>query len=129
MSKEHADLLREMYDRRTLEAFAESLHPEAEMHQASVVPDTDDYYGRDEFLRGTRRFNEEWAELRYIPEEVIDLGERVLVRVHLVGRAKSSGVKADLTAFHLWTFREGMPWRCDVFVDEEGALEAARTTE
>src|ERR671924_2294265 len=122
MSKEHADLLREMYGRRTLEEFAESLHPEAELHQASVAPDTDEYYGREEFLRGTRRWNEEWDRLRYIPEEVTDLGERVLLRVRLVGRGKASGAKVDLTAFHLWMFREGMPWRCEIFADEAVAL-------
>jgi ketosteroid isomerase-like protein len=32
-------------------------------------------------------------------------------------------------AFHLWTFRDGMPWRCDVFSEEKPALEAAGLSE
>jgi hypothetical protein len=125
MSMEQVEVLREMYGRRTFEDFARSLHPEAELHQASAIPDTDDYYGRDEFVRGTRRWLEEWETFRYIPQDLIDLGERVLLRVRLVGRAKASGVELDLTAFHLWAFRDGMPWRCEVFLDEGEAREAA----
>ena len=26
---------------------------------------------------------------------------------------------------HLWTFRDGMPWRCEVFFSEAEALEVA----
>ena len=41
MAERHAELLREMYGRRALEEFAAALHPGAEFHQASVIPDTD----------------------------------------------------------------------------------------
>jgi hypothetical protein len=119
------ELLREMYARRSLTEVADSLHPEAELHQARAVPDTDAYYGREEFLRGVSLWLEEWETFRYIPEDVIDLGERALMRVHISGRAKASGIKLDQIAFHLWTFRDGMPWRCEVFAEEGDALEAA----
>ena len=45
MSEENVELLREMYRLRSLTEFADSLHPEAELHQARVIPDTDAYYG------------------------------------------------------------------------------------
>jgi ketosteroid isomerase-like protein len=64
-------------------------------------------------------------KFQYALEEVTDLGERVFMRVRLSGRAKASGIELDEDIFHLWTFRDGMPWRCDVFIDEERALEAA----
>ena len=85
---QHVDLLREMYGRRTLAEFAESLHPEAEMHQAKEIPDTDDYYGREEFLRGVGRWLEEWEMFRFIPEELTERGELVLMRVRLLGRGQ-----------------------------------------
>jgi hypothetical protein len=56
MSQENVEGLREMYSKRSLAEVAESLHPDAEMHQALEVPDADDYYGREEFVRGTRRW-------------------------------------------------------------------------
>jgi hypothetical protein len=125
MTSDHVELLRDMYRRRTLEEFGEALHPEAEFHQASVIPDADDYYGREEFLRGIQRWLDEWETFRYIPEDLIDLGERVFMRVRLTGRAKASGIELEQQIFHLWVFRDGMPWRCDVFFDEEQALEEA----
>jgi hypothetical protein len=129
MSEENVELLRGMYRRRSLTEFADSLHPAAEFHQARVVPDADDYYGHEEFLRGVSLWLEEWETFRYIPEDVIDLGERAFMRVRLSGRAKGSGIKLDQTVFHLWTFRDGMPWRCDVFFDKKTAIEAAGLSE
>jgi ketosteroid isomerase-like protein len=125
MSEQNVKRLRELYRERTFEAFAESLHPAAEMHQAHEVPDADDYYGREEFVRGTRRWLEEWDEFKYFVEDAVDLGERAFLRVHLSGRAKASGIELDQSVFHIWTFRDGMPWRCEVFLSEERALEAA----
>jgi ketosteroid isomerase-like protein len=129
MSRENLRVLREMYGRRTLDDAASLMHPEAEMHQPSTLPDTDHYYGRDEVVRGTRLALEAWRQLDFIPEEVIDLGERAFVRVRLSGRARTSGIKLEQTVFHLWTFRDGMPWRCEVFFSEEAALEAAGLSE
>ena len=127
VSNENVELLREMYARRTLEEFGESLHPDAEMRQARAVPDTDDYYGRDEFLRGLRLWLEEWEVFRFIPEEIVDLGDRALMRVRLMGRGKASSISVDQTVFHLWTFKDGMPWRCEAFFDEKDALQKAPT--
>jgi ketosteroid isomerase-like protein len=125
MERKDIELLREMYGRRSLRDFAKSLHPDAEMHQAREIPDADDYYGREEFVRGTRRWLEEWDEFEYRPEEVIDGGERALIRVRLSGRARASGLTLDQTIFHVWTFRDGMPWRCDVLWNEDEARAVA----
>ena len=124
MSQENVEQMQDMYRRATRSEFAESLHPQAELHQASVMPDTDDYFGREEFLRGTLLWHEEWESFTYRPQEFRGFGERVLIRVHLSGRGRSSGIELDMTLFHLWTFRDGMPWRCEVLVDESSALEA-----
>ena len=125
MSERNLERLRELYRKRTFEEVAESLHPAAEMHMAREVPDADDYYGREEFVRGTRRWLEGWDEWRYSVEDAIDLGERALLRVRVSGRAKASGIELDQTIFHLWTFRDGRPWRLDLFFSEARALEAA----
>jgi ketosteroid isomerase-like protein len=125
MSQENVRILREMYGRRTVAEAAELMHPAAEMRQPSALPDTDEYYGRDELVRGTRRWLGEWGEFRFAPKEVVDLGERALMRVRLSGRGKASGIELEETVFHLWTFRNGMPWRCEVFVDENAARQAA----
>ena len=95
------------------------------MRQHRVLPDTDEYHGREELVRGTRRFLEAWQEYRFTPEEVVDLGERAFMRVRFSGRGKTSGIEFEQTVFHLWTFRDEMPWRIEVFADEDPALKAA----
>jgi ketosteroid isomerase-like protein len=125
MSHENVQILREMYRRRTLADAAELMHPAAEMRQPSALPDTDEYEGRDELVRGTRLALEAYEGFRFTAEEVVDLGARVFMRVRLTGRGKTSGIDLDQTAYHLWTFRDGMPWRCEVFFDEDAAKQAA----
>jgi ketosteroid isomerase-like protein len=129
MDPSDLELLREMYRARSLREFAASLHPDAELHQAPEVPDTADYCGRDEFVRGVRRWLEEWDEFEYRPEEVIDCGARVLMLVRLSGRARASGLALEQTLWHVWTFRDGMPWRCDVHWTGDGARTAAELGE
>ena len=55
---------------------------------------------------------------------MVDLGERVFMRVRLSGRGKASGIDLDQTAYRLWTFRDGMPWRCNC-LGEDAAQQAA----
>jgi ketosteroid isomerase-like protein len=127
MAQEALRVLRDIYGSRTLEDAAELMHPQVEMRQARDVPDTDDYYGREELVRGTNRWLEEWEDFRFIAEDLADLGgQHALARVQLKGRARASGIELDQVVFHLWTFRDSMPWRCEVFLDEQAAAEAAR---
>ena len=57
-------MLREMYGRPRVAEAAELMHPPAEMRQLSALPDTDEYYGREKLVRGTRHWLEEWVEFR-----------------------------------------------------------------
>jgi ketosteroid isomerase-like protein len=125
MSQENVRILREMCGGRTVAEAAELMHPAAEMRQPSALPDTDEYYGREELVRGTGLALEAWSHFHFTLDEVVDLGERAFGRVHLSGRGKKSGIELRQTVFHVWTFRDGRPWRCEVFVDEDAALEAA----
>jgi hypothetical protein len=76
MSQENVRILREMYGRRTPAEASELMHPAAEMRQPSALPDTDEYHGRDELVRGTRLVLEAYERFRFTAEEVVDLGER-----------------------------------------------------
>ena len=129
MSEGYLEILREMYGQESLSAGLALAHPEVELHQAREIPDTDDYVGRDDVLRGSLRWIEEWDDFRFHPGEMIDVGARVLLRVRVTGRAKASGIEFDQTAFHLWTFRDGLPWRLDVYMGEREAREAAGLSE
>src|SRR5438552_16940757 len=68
----HTEILRDMYGTRTMEELAVSLHRDAELRQLHAAPDTDDSFGRDEFVRGVGRWLAGWDRFRFIPQEVID---------------------------------------------------------
>jgi ketosteroid isomerase-like protein len=83
--------------------------------------------GREERIRFQRRWVTEWAEFRFEPEEVIDLGDAR--RVLLIGRTKGSG-RGSGAAFDgewaaLLTVSGGWIVREQAFFDHKQALEAA----
>jgi ketosteroid isomerase-like protein len=78
--------------------------------------------GRSEFQRG---WTAEWGEMRFEPEEVLDLGDRVL----FVGRVKGSGISSGAGFESDWavllTIPAGRVIREQPFFDRGEALEAA----
>jgi hypothetical protein len=130
MTAESANIraLREIYGRENVEQAAELMHPAVEMRMAAEMPDADDYAGRGELIRGTNRWLEEWQGFRFLVESLRDLTEeQVLVQVRLTGSSRTSRIPLEQVVFHLWTFLEGLPWRCEVFLDEQAATEGARS--
>lgn len=125
VADEDLKLLREAYRTPNLEAFGEYLHPDAVLQQAPELPDADTYYGKGEFLRGVRRWLEEWDEHRFEPVEVLGGPKRVFMRIRLVGRGKGSGVEIEQDVFHVWEMRDGLPWRCVVYWSEADARRSA----
>ena len=63
--------------------------------------------------------------VRFVPEDVVHLGERVFMRSRMSGHARANGIALHQTAFHIWTFRDEMSWRCEVVSDEKEARNAA----
>jgi hypothetical protein len=66
---------------------------------------------------------------RWWPERFFDLRERVLVRVKLCGRARSTGQETEARLAHLWTVRSGDAVKLAVYHDWESGLEAAGVAE
>jgi ketosteroid isomerase-like protein len=124
MSQENVEIVRRMYDafNRGDPAAAEYLHPEAEMHQLSEVPDAQSYYGREEFVRGLGVWLSGWEEFRFEPEEMTQVGDHVVMQVRLWGRGRGSGVETTMRWFHVWTIRDRKPHTCVVRTTREEAL-------
>jgi ketosteroid isomerase-like protein len=68
-------------------------------------------------------------EPRWRPERFIDLHERVLVRVKLSGRARSTGEETETRQAHLWNVRRGRGVTLAIYHDWESGLEAAGVAE
>lgn len=102
----------------------ELVHERFELHLPPVYPDTQVFRGREGLKRWVVRTREVWGEWRFDVERFIDMGERVVVLVHLVAEGGQSGVRLERDTAHVWTIADGQVTRCAVYLDRAEALEA-----
>jgi ketosteroid isomerase-like protein len=81
--------------------------------------------GRDELRRFTEAFRDDWAEWTQDVREVIEAGDKVLVRTRVQGRALRSGIELSGRLFHVHTLRDGKIVRLEDFMEPEPARLAA----
>jgi ketosteroid isomerase-like protein len=128
MSQQNVEKTRafiDAYNRRDFDAAVEFFDPEVDWvlpaHQSS-----DSCRGVDEIKRFWRGLDEAFDELRLEPQESVDAGDRVAMRLRYYMRGKESGVVIDGDLYHqVTTFRDGMMVRIEYFTGWEQALAAA----
>jgi ketosteroid isomerase-like protein len=128
MSQENVELVRRGYEafaQGDIEAALAMLHPDIriEDHDRSLETPTT-YKSPDGFLRLFATVNEGFSDVRYIPEDLTEVGDRVLVEVRRTGRGTASGAQVDERQFHVWDVVAGRAVRFRVYLDHEQALEA-----
>jgi ketosteroid isomerase-like protein len=126
MSQENVEKARafiDAYNRRDFDAAVEFFHPEVEW----VLPAqqrSDSCTGPDEVKRFWEGIDETFDELRLDPQEFLDAGDQVAVRLRHHGRGKGSGLELDEELYHqVSTFRDGVMVRIEYFDDWGEALE------
>jgi nitrogenase molybdenum-iron protein alpha/beta subunit len=91
---------------------------------------SDSCRGPDEIKRFWRELDEAFDELRLQPQETVDAGDRVAMRLRYYMRGKESGVVIDGDLYHqVTTFRDGMMVRIEYFTGWDEALAAAGLSE
>ena len=109
-------------------AFSDA-EPDFELTTPELSPMAGTYRG-EQAIRSF--FDELWAafeEVQNTLEEVIDLGDRVLVFLVVLLRPKDSEATVELRVAHLWTMRDGRVAACRAFTDRRLAREAAGLVE
>jgi ketosteroid isomerase-like protein len=86
---------------------------------------TGDWQSREEMERASLLYLQSWDELRYKAEELIDLGDRVLVLSRQSGRGRKSGVPLDKELAEMFTLRDGKIVRWETYWDRGEALRVA----
>jgi ketosteroid isomerase-like protein len=81
--------------------------------------------GREERILVKRRWRSDWGEFRYEPDELLDLGDRVLVLGRMIGTGPGSGATLDTEWAALITLSQGQIVREQVYFNRGEALEAA----
>jgi SnoaL-like domain len=91
-----------------------------------MPPDLDPvFHGPDGYLQLWRYWLDAFADIRWDPEEILDMGERALVTTQQRGHGSGSGVAVSHPVFQLFKFRRGLVVRQEDFLDRAEALEAA----
>jgi ketosteroid isomerase-like protein len=127
MSKDNVDKTREYieaYNRRDFDAALQDCDPDVEWvlpeHQSS-----DSGVGPYQIRRFWEGLDDTWDELRLDPQEFVDGGDRVAVRLRYYGRSRS-GLELETEMYHqITTFRDGVMVRIEYVTSWEQALEAA----
>jgi ketosteroid isomerase-like protein len=128
MSQENVDKSEDFiaaYNRRDFDAAVEFFDPEIEW-VLPALQRSDSCRGPDEVKRFWEGLDETFEELRLDPQESVDAGDRVAVRLRYYGRGKESGVEIETEMYHqVTTFRDGTMVRIEYFTSWAEALEAA----
>jgi ketosteroid isomerase-like protein len=92
-------------------------------------PDQQIYSG----VEGAMQFNAEWADAwdgwELEVEDYLDAGERVVVIINQRGRSKATGVPVDMRFAQVWTLRDGLATRMQMYGSVDEALEAVGLSE
>jgi ketosteroid isomerase-like protein len=108
----------------------EWVHPEARVYPAADFPGPDVYVGREDAAAFVREWTSTFDDLRWELEQLIDLGDRVVVLARMIGRSRTTGNAVDWPFGGLFgDFRGGMFTEARYFMDQKAALEAAGLSE
>jgi ketosteroid isomerase-like protein len=101
------------------------MDPELELHERPDLPDRKVYRGREATKEFWRKMQELFAEIRWEPLDIVDLGDAVVAetRIVVVGRGSDVRIEADET--DVWWFRDGRIVRLAGFPTRAEGLAAA----
>jgi len=127
MSQENVEIVRRLYEQwvdgdfSNREPFAEELDFEIE---GAIVPDPVRTCGIDGMAKAWREILGAWDNWRTGPiEELIEVGDRIVVFSRIGGRGAQSGAVVDAPRAAVFTFRGGKIVRL-FLADRDKALEA-----
>jgi ketosteroid isomerase-like protein len=133
MPTPNVDLVREMYERRERGDLdvTEFVHPEIEFARiGSELPDfAGEWRGLDGLRQATVEYLNVWDDYRFEVEDMIDLGDRVLVLERQTARGRRSGALISQEVGTILSLRDGLIVRWEYYWERPEALEAAGLTD
>jgi uncharacterized protein len=129
MSQENVDIIRRGYEHFRVSGEIRA-HPDLVWDVSRLGWPGQQIYSGPE---GANQFNAEWVDAwddwELEVEDCVDAGERVVVIVNQRGRSKATGIPVDMRFAHVWSFRDGLAFKMQMYASVEEALEAAGLSE
>jgi hypothetical protein len=117
-------------NRRDFELLVTGLDPDIEFRPVEAFPDAGGvFHGHQGYLEPWRHLLGGFEDFRLDPHELLDCGDRVVVKIELSGRGAGSGAPHSQQAFQVFTLRRGLVVRQDDFRVLSEALEAVGLSE
>ena len=128
MPSENVEIARAAFDawnRGDLDAWVEAFDADAEFYPLRAQLEGRSYRGHDGVRRFIGELKEDWEEVRFEIEEMLDLGERGVGSGRFRARGRASGVELDVPLGWIGEVRNGKIVYARFFSDPAEALEAA----
>lgn len=87
-------------------------------------PERQTYPGLDGAKQFMTDWLEAWEDWEIELEELHDAGDRVVAIVRQRGRSKATGLSIDMRFAQVWTLRDGLETRMDMYAEPDEALRA-----
>jgi ketosteroid isomerase-like protein len=109
-----------------LEWLLQQTHPEAEIVQPPEIPGASTYRGREGMIDALLDWPREWEDFQVEPKRIfaVDDDQVVVVALHR-GRSRRIEIEVEAEIAWLFTRRDGLTTRWDMFMSVEQALSAA----
>jgi ketosteroid isomerase-like protein len=127
MSRENVELLRrgyEAFNDGDVDPFLALFDERFVYTTRGELPGGGSFEGVASFRDRILALNDIFDEVRCEPQELIDVGERVVVVLRWIARGRASGVDLEESLCHVWTIRDGLAVELQVYSEREKALEA-----
>jgi uncharacterized protein len=110
--------------RRDLDAILDLLDPEVVLRAPESLPWGGTFRGHEGVQEFFRELAEEPVENRREVQEYLDAGDRIIVQLHLFGRARGGDTETEVPEIHVWTVQNGKILDLEAIFDTATALRA-----
>ena len=130
MSQQNVEIVRRIFDlfnRQQAGAVADLWTPDGEWRPAFLgggLLEGAAFRGADGLAEFVDRQAETWVSSVAEPVEIRDLGDSVLVKVHLSAVGRASGIPVERETWNVFEFRDGKIATGRAYIDEPEALRA-----
>lgn len=114
MSQQNVETVRLAYERLNsgdIDGWLQLCATDFEFHDLPALPGSDVRIGRDANRAWAVEIRQEFEDLRFEPDQIIDAGgDRVVVECRVVGRGRVSGAELDMFTFltyNVYTLNNG----------------------